>query len=69
MPAASVGVLPPVLCAGAILAWSSRHVYKGMSQGPGPVALLLCLLVPVSLGKDGIRRYRIVAEADAAKTG
>jgi len=45
-PAASVGVLPPVLLAAAILAWSSRHAREDMSQWPGPVTSLLCLLLP-----------------------
>jgi len=60
MPAASVGVLPPVLCAGAILAWSSRHVHKGMSQGPGPAALLLCLLVPALMWLQAATRVEAI---------
>jgi len=45
-PAASVGVLPPVVLAALFLAWSSRHASKDMSRWPGPATTLLCLLLP-----------------------
>lgn len=59
-PAASVGVLPPALCAAAILAWSSRHVHEGMSEWPGPGAILLCLLVPALMWLQAATRVEAI---------
>ncbi len=45
-PAASVGLLPPVLLAAGLLAWSSRHVPADMSRWPASAIHLLALLLP-----------------------
>jgi len=60
VPAASVGVLPPVLVAGAILAWSSRHGDKDMSYWPGPTATLLCLLLPALMWLQAATRVEAI---------
>ncbi len=59
-PAASVGILPPVLLAAAILAWSSRHALKSMSQWPGPITTLLCLLLPALMWLQAATRVEAI---------
>lgn len=59
-PAASVGVLPPVLLAAAILAWSCRHVAQDMSKWPGVVANLSCLLLPALMWLQAATRVEAI---------
>jgi hypothetical protein len=59
-PAASVGVLPPVLLAALILAWSSRHAFKSMSGWPGPLVTLLCLLLPALMWLQAATRVEAI---------
>ena len=59
-PAASVGALPPVLLAAAIIAWSSRHARKDMSKWPGPATALLCLLLPALMWLQAATRVEAI---------
>ncbi|HEY0133280.1 MAG TPA: hypothetical protein VGB85_04345, partial [Nannocystis sp.] len=61
----SVGLLPPVLVAAALLA--SRHVPKDMSQWPGSFISLLCLVLPALMWlQAGVRVEAIFGLGPAA---
>ena len=64
-PAASVGLLPPVLVSAALLALA--HVPKDMSQWPAPFVSLLCLVLPALMWlQAGVRVEAIFGLGPAA---
>jgi len=66
-PAASVGVLPPVLLAAGLLAWSARG--GELSRWPGPGTTLLCLLLPALMWLQAATRVEAIFGVGPAAIG
>jgi len=66
-PAASVGLLPPVLVAAGALLLASRYVSKDMFTWPGAAVSLLCLVLPALMWlQAGLRVEAIFGLGPAA---